>query len=230
MKSALNLATTARFAASALLLTACASDSSSDAGEGTATGDTEGEADTSESTGDGAGEPETDTSEDETTDTGEPEPPPFEPILARGITIPEVEVNQGVTIPVVEDGKWVGGAGRNAPIVQNRTTLIRADWELGADWEPREIEARLTVQFKDGTTEVASKVVLVDGPSYPNDLDSTFWWMLPPELTLTGTKFQIELLETDFGQEDTPEPDPPPRAPLDGMGYVGIEDSYRCSG
>lgn len=147
--------------------------------------------------------------------------PEFVPIPARGITITKIEVNQGVEVPVYANGAWVDGSARNAELVKGRNTFFRAYWELEEGFEPRNIEAKLTLFLPDGTTEVATQVLPVEGPSIETDLDTTFSKLAPGELVLPGLKFQLELFETDFGYEDTPEPAQTafPAEPS----YVGIE-------
>jgi hypothetical protein len=196
-------------------------DDSSDGGSdgGSDTGSTA--SDASDESGDetgGSGE----SGSDETTTTTT-EPPEFEPILARGISIAKVDVSQGTSIPVAIDGEWVGPEERNSRIVEGRAMLVRAFWEYEEDWEPRDIEGRLTLGMPDGTTETATKTVMVDNVTFEYDLDRSFWWMLPPEMVQNGLKFQVELYETDFGYEEEPEPDPPPVAPVDGLDYIGVE-------
>jgi hypothetical protein len=203
-----------------LLMPACqegssGSESDGESGSGT-TGDDgdDGTSDGESGTGGGSG------SGEDTTTTG---PPEFEPIYARGISISKVDVSQGTSIPVAVDGQWVGPEERNSRVVEGRNMLIRAFWEYEEGWEPREIEGRLTLGMPDGTTEVASKTVMVDNITFEYDLNRTFHWMLPAEMVLNGLEFQVELYETDLGYEAEPEPDPPPVAPVDGLNYIGVE-------
>ena len=159
-----------------------------------------------------------DGSEEATTE----EPPAFEPYPARGIRISEVYANQGVGVPVVRDGVWVDGAGRNAALVPNRTTLFRGFWDPDEDFEPRPIMARLTIFNPDGSEELAERVFDIDGPSNPSDVDSNLFFVVPGELLPVGVRFQIELFETEYGYEDLPEPDQlayPPQP-----GFLGVED------
>ena len=51
---------------------------------------------------------------------GETTAAPFEPTLARGITITAVEANPGVGIPIALGADWVGPAERNARIPRDR--------------------------------------------------------------------------------------------------------------
>lgn len=154
--------------------------------------------------------------------TGEP-PPPFEAYPARGIRITEVYADHGVSVPIVLDGEWVDGNGRNAELVSDRTTMIRGFWELDPDFEPRTIEGRLTITLGDGSTETASRFAEVSGPSHPNDLDTNMYFILPGEFIDTSTQFQLELFETQEGYRDLPEPEQyqyPPEP-----GFIGVEGS-----
>jgi hypothetical protein len=177
------------------------------------TGDDEGEVGDDSATSGGA---------IDTTDA-EPQPPPFEPIHARGISISFVEANHGVEVPIFRDGEWVDGPGRNAQLFKGRNTFFRALWELDDDFEPREIDFQITFFLPGGSSETATRRFLVEGPSAQAGLENAFWIIVPGELMVPGVHFQIELFETDFGYEDTPEPAQTawPAEPA----FVGIEET-----
>ncbi len=148
--------------------------------------------------------------------------PEFEPYPARGVRLSEVYANQGVGVPIVRDGAWVDGSGRNAALIPERTTLIRGYWDLDEGFEPRVIMARLIMSYPDGTEEIADRTFEVDGPSEPHDIDSNMYFVIPGELLPVGVKFQIELYETEYGYESQPEPEQfayPPQP-----GFLGVED------
>src|SRR5688572_14512414 len=63
--------------------------------------------------------------------TGGPMP---DRIPARGLHVDWVEANQGVGVPIGQNGAWVGPSERLARLLQNRITLIRAFWEIEAGW------------------------------------------------------------------------------------------------
>ena len=153
--------------------------------------------------------------------TGAPEPE-FEPYPARGITVTEIFANQGVQVPIFRDGEWVGGSGRNAELVQFRQTLIRGLWRLEDDWEPHEIEAKLTLSYDDGSEEVATRLITPTENSSLTDFDTNAYFVIPGELIEPRVKFQLELLEVETGREDDPGPalDAYPAEP----NFVGIED------
>jgi hypothetical protein len=184
--------------------------------ESAAVSTSEGSAGTSGEDSDAVDDPTVDT-------TGEPVPE-FVPYPARGITLTEVTANQGVSVPIVgPTGQWVDGSGRNAELVADRNTLIRGLWELEPGYEPREIEAVLTLSYPDGTEEIAKKRILVEGPSELTNLDTNVYFWVPGELIAPQVKFQIELFETEVGYEDLPEPSITayPSSP----GYIGIENT-----
>jgi hypothetical protein len=149
--------------------------------------------------------------------------PVFEPYPARGIKLKQVNANQAVAIPIVKDGEWVEGPSRNAEIIRNRHTLIRAFWELAEDFQPRKIDALLTLEYDDGTEEIARKSFMIEGESTEQDLNASIWFMIPADLVKARMKFKIELFETEPGYEDVPVIGPesyPPQA-----AYLGVEDA-----
>ncbi len=160
---------------------------------------------------------------DDSADGSSTEPEPeFVPYPARGVGISEVFANQGVAVPIVRDGQWVDGTGRNAELIRNRNTLIRGYWELDEDFVPRTIRGRLTLVYSDGTEEVAEKDFEIEGPSRPAQIDTNMYFVVPGELLPVGVRFKIELFETETGYEDLPEPGQlsfPPEP-----GFLGVED------
>jgi len=148
--------------------------------------------------------------------------PAFEPYTARGIRLSEVYANQGVGVPIVRDGVWVDGSGRNAALVAERTTMIRGYWDLDDDFEPRVIMARLSLIGPDGTVETADRTFEVTQESIPSQIDTNMYFVVPGDLLPQGVKFQIELFETEYGYESLPEPEQtlfPPQP-----GFLGVED------
>jgi hypothetical protein len=127
--------------------------------------------------------------------------PEAELTLARGISIDEVEINQGTRIPIGYGGDWVDGAGRLGFLIASRDSLLRIHYSVDPDWEPREIEARLTLGFPDGTSKVLSKRKTIESSSQPYSLDGLLWFGLVADAgeTVTGTTYQIELWETVAG-------------------------------
>ncbi len=154
---------------------------------------------------------------------------PWEAPLARGgISVDWVQANQGVGVDIGRDGAEVGPSGRAAPLIQNRITLIRAFWTIPEDWQAREIEGRLTVNWPDGTSESYSDTKLVDDDSFEGDLTRVFYWGLMADQTVPGITYRVELYETSPEYDDLPESGTPPTLPSDGSNaFVGIEDSYQ---
>ncbi len=169
--------------------------------------------------GEGSTEAQTSGAEESSTTAVEPE---FVPYPARGVRLSEVYANQGVGVPIVRDGAWVDGTGRNAALIPDRTTLFRGYWDLDDDFEPRAIMARLTLTMPDGTEETAERTFEVNGPSSPSQIDTNMYFVVPGDLLPVGVQFQIELFETEEGYEDLPEPAQlayPPQP-----GFLGVED------
>ncbi len=152
---------------------------------------------------------------------------PVGAIPASGISVDWVEANQAVGVRIGEDGGGVGADGRTSPLIANRITLVRAFWEIGDDWTPREIEAQFTVNYSDGTSDTKTDRKMVEGPSFIGNLGESFYWGLMADETLPGMTYHIELFETDeaFADDAITEP---PRLPDDGSeAFVGIEESFQ---
>jgi hypothetical protein len=155
---------------------------------------------TGDETGDGGGEAEVD--------------------YAQGIAIAEFSANQAVRIPLW-DGAEVDGSQRNARLLHDRMTMFRATYTIGADWEAREILGRLHLLYEDGTEQTGDSVVMVDGESSLEQVDSTFTFIIPRELADPSTQYYVELIEVDPSfVVDDPEPS---RVPESGSLEIGFE-------
>lgn len=144
---------------------------------------------------------------------------PEEGTPASDIFIADIEVNQGVAIPVVRDGSLVPEANRNAPLIRNRHMLVRVYWETGQGFSPRDIEARLTLDYGNGDVEVLTDVVSVNGPPNPNSLGGTFTFELDPQQVAPGMNFSVGLFEKTAGGAG---PANPPRFPATGTATLGV--------
>jgi hypothetical protein len=165
------------------------------------------------------------TEESGTSETGDGDGDVDEDVFARGIRADDIYINQGVEVPVVMGGEWIGPLDRVSPIVRERTTMIRVPWVYEDGWEPREIEARLII---DSNAHEESLVVkqtkLIDKEAYPGDLDRNFAWVVPGEEIVAGMELRVELYEVDESYADLPEPEPPPVSPAGGSELLGIEE------
>jgi hypothetical protein len=143
--------------------------------------------------------------------------------LAHDIDIARVEINQGVAITIAEAGEWVPAELRNAPIVHSRAGLLRAYWDITPQFEPREIEARLTLTHADGREDVRSEIVEVTGAADPSTLSGSFTFELAAEDVTPGMSFSIGLWEVDPGYAELPPPELEPISPRAGSALVGVE-------
>ena len=175
------------------LALACSTDATEDASEP----DSEGEA------GDGDGD-----AEESGDGDGDGDPAPSEDRPARGISITQVEANQGTAVFIGQDGEWVPGEARLGPLVRDRNTLIRLHYTIDPAWTPREIEARLLLEFEDGTSKTLTHRRMVDADSQANSLNGSFYFGLVADAgeVTPGMSFKVELHEVADGQgEGLPE-------------------------
>jgi hypothetical protein len=152
------------------------------------------------------------------TDGPQPEPLP----LASGIRLLRIAANQGVQVELVADGVEIPGDAYGAHIVAHRRTLLRGFWSLHAQFEPRELIGRLTVEYPDGTTLEQDYSIFVDGES--GDAGKSFQWLLEPDQVVDGLRFRARVLEPDAAAATGELSDPPPVAPLSGFGTLAAYD------
>lgn len=130
------------------------------------------------------------------------EGPVSEVAPARGITILEVEINQGTRVPIGFGGDWVDGPERTGFLIASRDSLMRIHYVVDEGWVAREIEARLTLEFPDGSTKSFTDRRFVEFDSNRKNLfEGPFFFGLIADdgQTIAGTQYQIELWETEGG-------------------------------
>ncbi|MEM9459400.1 MAG: zinc-dependent metalloprotease family protein [Myxococcota bacterium] len=155
-----------------------------------------------------------------TEDTGEPLPPPMLP--AGGISVTAVEINQGVSIPVVNDGTLIDVESRNAPLVRNRHMLVRVYWERQADFEPRLLDAVLTLDHGNDQVEELVDSRMINGPPSQDSLDGTFSFVLEPSQVTPDMRFSVGIYEPD---QTTSGSLASPLFPADGTAPLGVPDT-----
>jgi hypothetical protein len=117
-------------------------------------------------------------------------PPAAGETLAAGISIDELSFYQAVKVPVVEGGNLV--QTRNAPLIAGRPGVARLFVRPEADWQSREIVARLTM----GDTVLEERFTPT-GESSETEPASTVNFELLAGSVPGGGDFTVELLETD---------------------------------
>lgn len=158
--------------------------------------------------------------ESSTTDT---EPKALE--FAKDIRLDRLTVNQATQVTVVDGGIEVPGAEYNTRVISGRRTLVRGFWSLHADFEPREIVGRLTIEYPDGTQTEQDFPQFVEGESSDGAGTSSFQWLLEPEEVVPGMTFRARLLEPAGTDAPGELSDPPPIAPLAGPGTLELYDA-----
>jgi hypothetical protein len=121
-----------------------------------------------------------------------------EGLPARGISITEVEANQGTAVLIGQNGEWVGAEGRNAYMIRDRDTLVRLQHTVDANWIPREIIGVLHIRDAEGN-ELAPRTrqFMVEGPSDPKNLNTNFYFSVLAAEAQPGVSYWVELLEVE---------------------------------
>jgi hypothetical protein len=177
-------------------------------------------------TDDLADDADTGTSEgtDEVESESESDTGPIAESLAHEIDISLVEINQGIATPIVVAGEWIGPNDRNAQIVGNRDSLLRAYWTITPEFEPREILARLTLEPPGEDPVIREQPLVIDQESFAGDLSRSFTFDILAADMRSGTNFSISLWEVDPAFAALPAPELPPISPRDGsIAPIGIQ-------
>jgi hypothetical protein len=115
---------------------------------------------------------------------------------ALGISIVEVEANQGTRVPIGIGGEW--NELRETQLMRGRDTLIRVIIDVDDDWAPRPIEGRLSLTHGDGSTSEWSQVRMIEGDTEERELDTSFYFGLQADLGQTepGATYAFAMFET----------------------------------
>ncbi len=136
--------------------------------------------------------------------------------LAHDIDIAQVEINQGVAIPIALDGEWIESGQRVAPIVSGRPALVRVHWTLGPDFEPRPIAAQLTLERPGQAPSVREEILTIEAESDPGNLDATFNFELSAEDMTPDLRLSVALVEVESEYAELAPPDVAPIIPRAG--------------
>ncbi len=117
--------------------------------------------------------------------------------LAGGISISQININQGVSIAIEKNGQAVGN--RNAPVVQGREALLRVFVSPAGGFSSRTIVGRLSVSGAKDQTVSRS----VSGASSQSNLGSTFNFTVPAAQMTGTTKFSVRLEEASGSTKGT---------------------------
>jgi hypothetical protein len=194
-----------------------ASESESSSGSSTGTtqstetsaGDGDGAADSAESTGDD--------SSDTTTGGSDGQ-------VALGISIVNIEANQGTGEDIALGANAAGPGDRDIRLLAGRNTLIRANVAVDSGWVEREIRGKLTYQIAGGETRVQEQVVLISGDSDEGILTTSFYFGLQAGEgeTEAGTLFHFEMFEVEGDGAGMSEG--VHSSPAAGLSEIGFED------
>lgn len=158
-------------------------------------------------------------------DENEPQANELRWVPARGISILEVEANQGTRIALTDGtGDWRGPSERNMKLVSDRDTLLRVHWKVADGWQPHEVKARLILDVGNGEPIIREQTKMVTGDSTRTALDRTFYFGLiaAEGETVPGAKVRIELYEADV-EQNTTLPLQVQAAPISGAEPIGFE-------
>jgi hypothetical protein len=208
-----------------LLLFACGDDVSNPVGDGGSdastasdTGDPPAETSTTGSVA-STGEPGGSTEDGSTT-----APWPEALMFAKDIRLDRLTVNQATQVEVVVGGLEVDAKDYNTRVISGRRTLVRGFWNLHADFQPRDILGRLTIDYPDGTSTEQDFVQFVQGESSDGAGASSFQWLLEPDEVVPGMTYRARLYELPGTDAPGTVATPPPIAPLSGPGTLGLYD------
>lgn len=143
---------------------------------------------------------------------------------AMGISVVNIEANQGTAEDVAIGANWAGPGERDIRLMAGRNTLIRVNVAVDAGWTPRLILGRLSYRPAGGELRVQEQTVMIEGNSEEAFLDTSFYFGLDAGLgeTEIGTSFQFEMMEFEGdGAAFTPGVNVSPAA---GLSEIGFED------
>jgi hypothetical protein len=122
--------------------------------------------------------------------------PPVVSPLAADVTIAEVDVQQGVPVPLMKDGQPAEG---KAPVVQKRTALIRVFPAPRDGYQARDLIAELDLADGSGDKPPRQVTKHVTGPGAAANLDSTFNFTIPADEVTGDLRWSVSIHEAVGG-------------------------------
>lgn len=138
---------------------------------------------------------------------------------ARGVTVGDISVDQGIRVPVREGEVLIEGEARNARLIVARPMFVRVDWVLAneAEFVTRNIRAVLSIEHAGGEVEVIEDVkeTGVRSAFTYDDLRDAYTFFLKAEQVTKGMRLSVELFEVDESYRMQPPPVAPARYPAE---------------
>mgnify|MGYP000521151757 CR=1 FL=1 len=116
--------------------------------------------------------------------------PPATASFAKGLSIAEIAVFQGVKVAMVKGGS---SATRNGPIVANRDGVIRVYAKPDGTWKPHAVTAYLALSGSSSTNLKDTKVI--SGPWDESDSTSMFEFKVPAAGFQPDTNYSVQILD-----------------------------------
>ena len=154
---------------------------------------------------------------------GDPPEPSPEPELvyvhAPGIRLTRLTLNQGVQVELVDGDAITAPEDYPVPLIEGRAMMVQANYRVHAQFEPRELLAKLRVRYADGRDDlVLDSLVSVEGDSLESSLHHSFAWYLEADDVVDGLRLRADVYEPEGyepGTEPSPDPDAQGAARLD---------------
>ncbi len=128
-------------------------------------------------------------------DEDAPAPPPSR-ALAAGVTISQIDLFQGVQVPLMKDGEETGHL---APVIQGRDGTARVHFALSDDFAPRDVVVQVTITGDDGAPQLFETTYTLESASSEPDLESTANVAIPGSAIGPGARWSIAILEPTPG-------------------------------
>jgi len=115
---------------------------------------------------------------------------------AVGVSLTDIELNQGVGVMLAMEGEVVSAIDRNAPVVGERRAIVRAAYRRDPGFVDRPIRAVLTLEHADGGTWSHDVVIDVDADADLDAFGQGFRWSVPSSEMRPGVRLSVALYET----------------------------------
>lgn len=140
---------------------------------------------------------------------------------ARNLRVGLVEVSQGVFVKIGEGNMTVAAGMRNAPLVEGRPMFARVHVATEQGFTARRLRAVLSLEYGDGTKYEIEDAKMISGASNPEQLATTFNFLVPAGNVKPDAKLAASVYETDMGAGA--EPASPPRFPAMGTADLAVK-------
>jgi len=140
--------------------------------------------------------------------------------LATGVDLVDVSLFQVVDVPLLRDGEAMPASLRAAPVVQDRSAVIRAGLDVTDGFAPRELGLRVTISAPSGSCSFVGRASVASDST--DDPSTGLQVEVPADAVVADATYAVSVVECEAPSDD---PSAGARFPLTGEADLDAVDT-----